>query len=447
MYRKQVIEMKIIGLIASIVLTVGFVWFPTESSAQGSGPGNAPEGMIVTRHFTGIWNQVDQEAQGIALEVVEQFDDSRRAVAYWYTYGADRKTAWYVGIGDLVENRIEFELFDSTDVGFLQGAIPGNDSVQSIGTMTIVFDSCDSGVVTFETNHAEVGSGTFNIERLTEVMNTHCTGGISDDMHADALFGEQRIDLMSARQGVNGSGHANYEDYSGHMGFEIEVEGLPDGEYRLYTGMQERGTFSVVGGHGELSFSSPGEDGHMLLNFDPRGMVIEIHDGAGVVLSSFDYKFEEDGHGHHHDGDTGHHYDCEYGAGGGNGGGMGGHMGGHMLECVDAGDYVGIESDFVNTGVLVDADGEVKWEMNAERVEFSVEIEGVPVGSYPLHVGGNEVGIITTFQMHYGDVYGHIRFRDPEAYGREPLDFEPRGQRIEVLQDDVVILEIEFPTE
>ena len=96
---------------------------------------------MVTRHFTGIWDQVDHEAQGIALQVIEQLDDSRKAVGYWYTYDADRNSAWYMGIGDLVENRIEFELYESTDVGYLQGAEPGNNSVSSIGTMTIQFSS------------------------------------------------------------------------------------------------------------------------------------------------------------------------------------------------------------------------------------------------------------------------------------------------------------------
>lgn len=117
----------------------------------------------MTRHFTGLWDQVDQESQGIALPAVEQLDLAGRSVAYWYTYGADRKTAWFIGIGDLIENRIELELYDSTDVGFMQSARPGNDSVHSIGSMTITFDSCQSRTVAFETSHKEIGSGPFRI--------------------------------------------------------------------------------------------------------------------------------------------------------------------------------------------------------------------------------------------------------------------------------------------
>ena len=234
------------------------------------------------------------------------------------------------------------------------------------------------------------------------------------------------------------------------MEFEVEVEGLPDGNYHLFAGMQDRGGFDVLNGQGEMNFSSPGEDGHMLLNFDPRGMQIEVHDNQGAVLSSFGSMFEEDDHHHGsgdgdgHHGDDGHNYDCEFGSGSGHGMGMGDGF----ADCVDDGDFLEIEMDMVNTGALSGAKGEAEWEMNSNRVEFSVEIEDVPVGSYPLIVGDTQVGIIEAFEMHDGDVYGRIKFRDPESHGSEHLDFEPRGQKIKVLQgNDIIILEVDFPEE
>jgi hypothetical protein len=440
--------MKFIGLMSGIALAIGLVGFSAELFAHETGPGDSSDGMIVTRHFTGLWEQNNQENHGLSLHVIDRPDASRQAVIFWYAFGEDRGSAWFIGQGDLVENRIEMILYEVTDIGFMQEAMPGNDSVEAIGSLVMIFDSCISGEVSYQTNHSVVGSGSFEIKRLAEVMNTHCSGGISDDMHADAMFGSQRFELMSARENINGSGHANYEDYSGHMEFNVDVDGLPDGDYHLYVGMQDCGDFIVQNGHGGMEFSSPGETGNMLMTFDPRGMLIEIHDGSGVVLSSFDNMFEEDDHGHHgdgdgHHGDDDHNYDCEFGSGHG----MGHGMGGGMDECVDDGEFIELEVDLTNTGVLADAQGKAEWEMNSDRVEFSVEIEDVPVGSYPLKVGGNEVGIIEAFEMHDGDVYGHIKFRDPEAHDREHLDFEPRGQKIEVLQGDTSILEVEFPTE
>ena len=122
-------------------------------------------------------------------------------------------------------------------------------------------------------------------------------------------------------------------------------------------------------------------------------------------------------------------------------------MGGGMRDCVDDGDFVEVEAELVNTGVFADAKGEAEWDMTSVRVRFSVEIENVPAGYYPLHVGGSEVGIIEAFEMHYGGVYGRITFRDPAISGREHLDFEPRGQAIKVMQGEVVILEVDFPQE
>lgn len=148
-------------------------------------------------------------------------------------------------------------------------------------------------------------------------MNTRCTGGMSDDIYADSMFGQQRIELTPAREGGTGSGHARYEDYPGHMEFEVKVERLPDGEYGLYVGMQHRGHFAVLNGRGEMVFASPAKAGKMMLNFDPRGISFEIYDAAGVVLSSFENRF--DAGLSSHEGDMDHDYACESGQGGGMG--------------------------------------------------------------------------------------------------------------------------------
>lgn len=439
------------GILFALVVAV-FIMPGAGLLAQGgNGPFGPADGMIVTRHFTGIWDQVEQESQGIALQVVEQLDGSRRAVAYWYTYGTDRNTAWFIGIGDLVDHRIEMELYDSTDVGFMQDADPDNDPVSDIGTLVFEFDSCQSGTVTFDTNRQDIGSGSFHIQRLAEVMNTHCTGSIVDDMHSDAMFGEQRMELLSSREGIEGNGYARYEDHPGQVEFEVEVQGLPDGSYHLFVGGQDRGPFDVIDGRGQMRYLSPGGDGYVLMNFDPRGMQIEVRDGQGAVLSSFDDALDEDDHEHHlgmGPGDNyGHDYDCAHphGPGGGMGGGHGG-MGG-MPDCVNEGDYVEIDADLQNSGVLADAKGRAEWEMNAERVRFAVEIKDVPLGLYSLHVGGQEVGVIETFEMHNGEVFGRLSFRDPPISGVNPLDFEPRGQTIEIYLGDDVVLETAFPIE
>jgi hypothetical protein len=117
-----------------------------------------------------------------------------------------------------------------------------------------------------------------------------------------------------------------------------------------------------------------------------------------------------------------------------------------MYDCVEEGEVLQIHTDLLNSGLVPAASGEVEWGMTSQHVEFFVTIEDVPVGSYVLVVGGEEVGTIVAAQMH-GKVVGMIRFRDPEAFGKEHLDFDPLGQTIQVLLQDDIILEVDFPAQ
>lgn len=442
-------------LIVILISSLASVSSGLLAHGSGTGPSDSPEGVVVTRHFSGLWEQSEHQNQGFTLHVVHQYSGERTAVAFWFTFGEDKEPRWLMGQGPVIDNRIELDLYRVSDVEFLQQKNPDLSFAEIVGSALMEFDSCQTGTVTYNTDLPGMVEGTFPIEQFGWILNTHCSGGMSDDMPADARHGQQGLEFTAARDGIQGSGRARFESYPNYAEFEVDTEGLPDGEYRLYVGMQFRGDFPVQDGHGKIKFSSPAEDGRMLLNFEPRGQRIEIHDDLGVVLSSFDDMMQEDdhsqyrgGHGNGHGHDSDHDYACDDGSGmggGGHGGGMGGGHGGD--DCVEEGDFIEVEIDLNNTGVLVNAEGEAEWEMNSHRVKFSVEIEDVPIGGYPLHVSGAEVGVIEVFEMHNGEEFGRINFRDPAVYGGNHLDFDPRGQKIEVLQGSSVILEVDFPAD
>jgi hypothetical protein len=141
--------------------------------------------VVVTRNFTGLWNQTNQESQGLNLQVIDQISGDKIAVVYWFTYGDDKESAWFYGIGPASGNRIEMILYEARGIEFLEDDKPGNDRVTEVGIMEIEFSSCDDGVVTFATEMESVGSGVFPIDRLTDLFNTECSGGISDDTPSD----------------------------------------------------------------------------------------------------------------------------------------------------------------------------------------------------------------------------------------------------------------------
>ena len=70
----------------------------------------------------------------------------------------------------------------------------------------------------------------------------------------------------------------------------------------------------------------------------------------------------------------------------------------------------------------------------------------MPLGAYTLRVGGIARGTIQVSDTVDG-IQGEIDFTtgspDPDEL---PLDFDPRGQLIEVLEGTTVIFNLDFPT-
>jgi hypothetical protein len=368
--------------------------------------------VLVTRNFTGSWDQPDHESQGISLQIIDQVSGVKVGVAYWFTYGDDDQSAWFIGVGPVTGDRIDMTLKQATGIGFLESDQPGNERFVTVGTMEIEFSGCDDGVVTFSTDIEGVGSGTFPISRITDLFNTDCSGGVSDDTPADVLPFEQRVNLVPVQQGSPASGHADFEERADRTSFSVEVEDMVDGSYRVHVGGVDRGELVVSLGIGETEYRSPVEAGKLLLTFDPRGEVIEVHDGQGAVLTSgvvFDPGGGDDGMG-----------DIDFGT-------------------------TDIEVELTNTGVYPLASGDARLRPREDRTDFDVGIEDVPVGNYDLRVGGSQVGTITAVLLEDGSVEGELEFRNPVEPGKSSLDFDPRGQLIEVLEGATVILETVFP--
>jgi hypothetical protein len=376
--------------------------------------------IMVTRHFTGLWDQSEHESQGINLQIIDQDSGDKVGVAYWYTYDDNMESAWFLAAGPVIGNRVEMVLYEGQGIGFLESNVEGNERVVEVGSLELEFSSCNEGTATFATTLPSVGSGSFPVERFTDLFNTSCSGGVSDDTPSDVLVTEQRIGLSPARDGLLASGHADFEERPDRTEFSVEVEDLADGSYRIMVGGIDRGELVVTMGIGETEFRSPVEAGKVLLAFDPRGQKIEVHDDQGAVLTSDDSVIDGGGNG----GDDG-----------------GGDDGGGTLDFGS----VEIEVGLSNTGVYPLASGDAKLEPRDDRTDFSVEIEDVPVGDYTLRIGGSVVGTISVVQLTDGSVEGEIEFRNPVEPGKVLLDFDPRGLQIDVLEGSTVILETLFP--
>jgi hypothetical protein len=388
---------------------------------------------LITASFSGIWDQPEQESQGIILQIGEQLDENgveqKIGIAYWFTYGPDLQTSWYLGVGEISGHEIDMVLYTASDIGFMATNLDGDDGVTPVGTMLLDFKNCNHGIASYEFLEGDqrLDGGEFPIKRISSIYRQRCSGGISDDTPAGGKPLQMDVSLLPMEEDGVGEGKAKLWERTDRSDFKVEVEDIPDDVYllRICADNDDAAVemvefdIEVLGGEGELEFRSPEIDDKLNLNFDPRGCKIEVLKGDLVVLTSGDQILSEKNQGQKDD-DS------------------------------DVDEEIKLEADFTSTGVIADAKGEAEFEFESDHSEFSVKIKNVPAGLYALHIDGVNHGDIEVLEDD-GGFEGKTKFTSPQKEDALELLVDPRGQLIEVRQNAVedapVILEVLFPSD
>lgn len=372
----------------------------------------------VTGAFSGWYDQPDQQNHGMIISIGGAQTGNKIGAVYWAIYDDAGNPSWLLATGDIVGDTIEATVYevDGVPFGTPAGTVP--DPVTEVGTMQVQFDDCDSANVDYQTINVIVGTGGFRIQRITNQPGAPCSGGIGDDIPPGTLPEEFDIALISTGVIPGASGDADFELDSNEVEFDVEIEDVPVGTYTLQVGGVERGTIQVVdtlnGTEGEIEFGSPPDADELLLDFDPRGQTIDVLDGSTVILSN----------------------DAPA-----NGTVPGTGSGGTPPPFGNS----EIEIDLVNLGVYPAGEADAEFEQRPNRVDFDVEVEDIPVGAYTLFVGGVERGMIQVVDLGGGQTEGELEFRHPVEAGKLPLDFDPRGQLIEVTEGPTALFSSDFP--
>jgi hypothetical protein len=371
--------------------------------------------LVVTRYFSGLWDQPKQESQGIVLQIIDQEEDGKKkAIAYWFTYGDNLDTAWYMATGLVEGDQVVMKLYTAEGVAFMEEDTPGNESVYSVGALVLSFHNCNKGVASYDIEDKD--SGNFEIKRLAGLYNSRCSGGISDDTPSNTKPIQMEVNLDPAREGITGKGKAKFWERVDRSDFHVSAEDIPDQVYDIMIcdPLVMVGTLTVEGGEGQTQFRSPEAAGKELLSFDPRDCVIELHDGGGAALTSGEYVLAEKGNGDN------------------------GEDNGKME----------IEAELTNIGIYPEAEGEASYVEKNNSIEFEVEIKGVPMGTYPLWVDPvlrGEINVAPDDDDDDDKLKGKLRFSNPQKEEREFLDFDPRGKLIEVYDGGTLIFDVYFP--
>ena len=370
--------------------------------------------LVVTRYFSGLWDQTHHESQGIVLQIIDQEeeDGAPKAVAYWFTYGDDLGTAWYMAIGHVEGDQVLMELYTAYGVEFLQDDVVEVNPVEAVGTLTLWFKNCNKGTASYTMDDE---SGEFDISRLAALYNSRCSGGISDNTPSDAKPLMLEVALLPPADDMAGKGKAKFWERADRMDFHVSAEDLADGDYEIHVCMVNEGVLSIVEGEGAAQFRSPEADGKLLLTFDPRECLIELKQGETVHLTSGENVLAEKEKGPQDKGPK------------------------------DGDDKTEASVELVSTGLIEGAEGEAEYELGSDEAEFEVEFKGVPAGLYGFFVNGAQQG--GDIEVTADGEKAKLKFSDPQKEGTEPLTFVPWDAMLEIRDGGgQIILEAAFPS-
>lgn len=339
--------------------------------------------VSITSSFTGNWFDPNFFGQGLQMQVVGS-STRPELLLTWYTYDATGKPLWLIGQTPITGDRLSFPISEVSGPKFAQPS--SSASLVSFGQVELEFSDCNHGILRFDTR---LGAGTRQIQRNTNTVGANCTGGLIDSTPA-VTTSESFLPISS----VAGNANARFRTEPGRLSFRVQLENAPAGNYPLIVAGQLRGSISVNANNvsTEIEFKSPRDNNSLLLDFDPRGQTLAL---------------------------------------------VTANQGGSTSAPVQIPPF-GNSERIVPLQVGGLGSGELKLKQKPSSVDFSVELEDVPVGNYSIKVGDTVRGLLQVSNQG-GRNKGETEYSYPRDVGKLLLDFDPRGQRVEISQAGVVI--------
>ena len=128
--------------------------------------------------ISGSWYDPDHDGEGWFVQVL----DDKRAVVYWFTYsppgvGGDQAQAWVGGVGEIIGSSI---VVPSAGTVITKGPPFGQDfdpdRVERYpwGKMVLSFSNCNEGVMYYQSDDLDYGSGSLDLARVTQIESLDC---------------------------------------------------------------------------------------------------------------------------------------------------------------------------------------------------------------------------------------------------------------------------------
>lgn len=127
-----------------------------------------PPAFLLQAGISAAWGDPTRNGEGFLLEMLPD----NAAAMYWFTYDDDGEQDWYISLGEVRGNRIEFpSLLRVTGGKFGPGPDPSEITEVVVGSASFTFTSCDEGDMSYQIGAQH---GRMHVMKLARLMGVDC---------------------------------------------------------------------------------------------------------------------------------------------------------------------------------------------------------------------------------------------------------------------------------
>lgn len=122
--------------------------------------------------ISGSWYDPSKDQQGFTM----QYLNPQALLLTWFTYDTQGNQRWMQGVGEISGNEVDFQMFRKFGPRFGPDFNPADAELELTGTLTLRFDTCNSGLAQYSGYSGPNGlpADTLNIVRITSVAGYSC---------------------------------------------------------------------------------------------------------------------------------------------------------------------------------------------------------------------------------------------------------------------------------
>jgi len=156
-----------------------------------------PPPFVLEPGISSAWYDPSHSGEGFLLEILAD----NRAAMYWFTYDGEGAQDWYIAIGEVRGNRIEFpELLRVSGGEFGPGFDPTKVIEEPVGSASFIWSGCDAGDMSYQIG---VQHGRMKLFRLTRLMGIDCGASILPPVSPEGALSGSWYDRTHSGEGFN----------------------------------------------------------------------------------------------------------------------------------------------------------------------------------------------------------------------------------------------------